>query len=309
MPFGFPRDHSLEPIRDTAGCIPAFLLRRVEAVTGAIELSCALADSGLLRLTVSIVNRSSPTEGELAGAEAVLPRTFASAHTILRADKARFVSLTNPPREAAVAAAACRNFGTWPILVGDEAQGDCDTILSSPIILPDYPQLAPESPGSLFDGTEIDEILSLRILTMTDDEKREMRGVDDAARRLLERTESLPPDRFLALHGTMREVPSFDEAIFGGSTRIDSVEVAGRRLCAGDSVRIRPRARADVMDLALAGQRATIEAVEQDAEGKVHLALVLDNDPGRDLGLRRQPGHRFFFGADEVEPCAPEAPR
>ncbi len=77
-------------------------------------------------------------------------------------------------------------------------------MLSSPIILYDYPQIAPESPGDLFDGAEIDEILMLRIMTLTDDEKREMRQSDDRARQILERTESLPDEQFMKLHGVLR---------------------------------------------------------------------------------------------------------
>jgi hydrogenase maturation protease len=77
----------------------------------------------------------------------------------------------------------------------------------------------------------------------------------------------------------------------------------------GDRVRLRPRKGGDVMDLALAGQAAIIESIEQDYEGKLHVCVVLDDDPGRDLGMLRQPGHRFFFDADEVEPLPPkEAP-
>ena len=79
-------------------------------------------------------------------------------------------------------------------------------MLSSPIILYDYPQIAPESPGSLFDGTEIDEILTLRIMTLTDDEKREMRNADDRARQILERTETLPAEQFMKMHGAMKGV-------------------------------------------------------------------------------------------------------
>ena len=70
----------------------------------------------------------------------------------------------------------------------------------------------------------------------------------------------------------------------------------------GDRVRIRPKSRADAMDMMLDGKTAVVEAVEQDAEGKFHLALVLDDDPGKDLGMLRQPGHRFFYGIEEVEP-------
>ena len=97
---------------------------------------------------------------------------------------------------------ACRNVGGWPVLVGEE--GTRDTMLSSPIILYDYPQIAPESPGDLFDGTEIDEILTLRIMTLTDEEKRAAIGLDSRARDLLSRTENLSREQLYDLHGVMR---------------------------------------------------------------------------------------------------------
>jgi len=84
------------------------------------------------------------------------------------------------------------------------------------------------------------------------------------------------------------------------------VEIGGTTVRAGDRVRLRPRAGGDIFDLALAGQIATVEALEQDYEGKVHVCVVLDDDPGRDLGLLRQPGHRFFFDKQEIEPLPPE---
>jgi hypothetical protein len=89
---------------------------------------------------------------------------------------------------------------------------------------------------------------------------------------------------------------------FEGRTPIESVRVFGRDLRAGDRVRLWPKQGADIMDLALAGKVATIEAIERDYEEQVHLAVVVDDDPGRDLGLLRQPGHRFFFSPAEVEP-------
>ena len=125
-------------------------------------------------------------------------------HTALTVEDGEFISLLDPPAEFSEAVAQCRNIGTWPVLVGIEGQRD--TMLSSPIILYDYPQIAPESPGDLFDGTEIDEILTLRIMAMTDEEKHEMRGVDDRARRILERTEDLPEEHFMKLHGVLRNL-------------------------------------------------------------------------------------------------------
>ena len=115
-------------------------------------------------------------------------QSLVSTHVILGVESGEFVSLLEPPDEVQPFVAQCQNVGVWPVLVGDEGQRD--TLLASPIILYDYPQIAPESVGDLFDGTEIDEILSLRILTLTDDEKREIRDSDERARQILERTES-----------------------------------------------------------------------------------------------------------------------
>ncbi|MGH7936961.1 MAG: hypothetical protein ACREFG_00510, partial [Chthoniobacterales bacterium] len=204
------------------------------------------------------------------------------------------------------AAKACKQIGTWPVMMGDEGKGERDAMLSSPIILYDYPKIAPESPGDLFDGAEIDEILTLRIQTMTDEEKTEMRQVDEQARRILERTENLAEADMLKMHGVMRSPrgPQSHEEFFNPNKPIEQVTVAGVSLKVGDRVRVRPRKRADVMDIALDGKIAIIESVMQDVEDQVQFALVLEDDPGRDLGMMRQPGHRFFYGADEVEPLA-----
>jgi hydrogenase maturation protease len=113
-----------------------------------------------------------------------------------------FVSMIDPPGALREQAALCKNVGCWPVLVGDP--GEKDTILSAPIILYDYPKIAPESPGELFDGTEIDEILTLRIMTLTDEEKAAMAAVDERARAVLARTESLGKDEMMSLHGTFR---------------------------------------------------------------------------------------------------------
>ena len=175
-------------------------------------------------------------------------------------------------------------------------------MLSSPIILYDYPKIAPESSGDLFDGTEIDEILTLRIMAMTDAEKNEMQQVDEFTRKILERTESLPPEQLLRMHGTIRENPAFDADFFNPHSKIAGTTVAGVYLQPGDRVRIRPGKRADAMDMILAGKTAVIESLEQDLEGVIHFALVLADDPGQDIGFARMPGHRFFYTSDEVVP-------
>jgi hydrogenase maturation protease len=147
------------------------------------------------------IENTTPTACGL-GRDKALLRAMVSTHTVLRATEGEFASLTDPPPELARAAAACDNQGTWPVLAGEP--GCRDTVLSSPIILEDHPRVAEESPGDLFDATEIDEILTLRILTLTDDEKAELRRTDERARELLERCEALTGDELLRLHGRLR---------------------------------------------------------------------------------------------------------
>ncbi|MDB6030435.1 MAG: hypothetical protein JWM16_773 [Verrucomicrobiales bacterium] len=302
LPFVFPSAYSVEELRNGQGELAGKLIRRQEALEGIIEIVCRPLDARMSLVTVRILNRTAMEETALDNADAVLMRTFASAHTILTIHGGEFVSMMDPPAEHQACVDACKNIGTWPVLVGDEQRGQRDTMLSSPIILYDYPKIAPESPGSFFDSTEIDELLTLRVITMTEEEKSDMRQIDEQARRVLERAETVDGAHLMKMHGTLRDLRSFDEQIFGNNVQLQGVSVAGVHIRPGDRVRIRPRAGGDVMDLALAGKIALIEAVEQDVEQRIHLALVVEDDPGRDLGLLRQPGHRFFFGVDEVEP-------
>ena len=307
IPFSFPASRTLEPILDHREHIAGVIVRRLETVEGIVELAAEPVNAAVFKITVRIVNRTPVPAALLGDPNEIVMRTFASTHTILHARQGEFLSLIDPPATYAQVVETCRNLGTWPILVGDEEKKERDTMISSPIILYDYPKIAPESPGDLFDSGEIDEILTLRIMTMTDDEKREMRAVDEQARRILERTEALPGEDLLKMHGVMRgAAATLDESFFNPAARVESVTINGIALRQGDLVRVRPKSRADAIDMALAGKIAMIESIEQDAEDKTHLALVLEDDPGRDLGLLRQPGHRFFYGTDEVEPLEGE---
>lgn len=305
LDFYFPGTQTEEKLYDADGMIAGIIRRRQHAMAGDIVVAVEPMEGDASKVTVRISNRTPMPEGEVENADAVLLSTCASTHTILRTQKAEFISLTDPPADYALATTRCENVGTWPVLVGDEALEECDTMLSSPIILYDYPQIAPESAGDLCDGLEIDEMLTLRMLTMTDDEKAEMRSVDAYARRMLERTESLREEDLMKMHGTMRDVQFpgggnfFDES--DANARLESACVGGVWLQPGDRVRIKPKNRADAIDMMLAGKIAVIEAIEQDAEERIHLALVMEDDPGRDLGMMRKPGHRFFYEPDEVE--------
>ena len=191
-------------------------------------------------------------------------------------------------------------------MVGND--GDRDLLLSSPVILYDYPKIAPESAGDLFDGTEIDEILTLRILALTDEEKSEMRQGDERARRMLERVEA-NPEHLANLHGAIRSIDKieprdppqysgiaeraqiserndWDAAVQDwspfeqeGEPGLESVNVRGVELRCGDRVRLCPNKKADIIDMALAGQTALIESIEQDYEQQVHLAVILEDYP------------------------------
>ncbi len=205
-PFRLSAQLEKQAIRNEGGLIVGIIERQRAGVAGTIEFAAERLAESFFKLTARIANTSKIDLTAACTREEALAQSLVSAHTILEARGGEFVSLIDPPESCRDFAAACRNVGTWPVLVGEEGQRD--TLLSSPIILYDYPRTAPESPGDLFDGAEIDEILSLRIMTLTEEEKREMRQSDDRARRILERTESLPEEQFMKLHGALRGLHS-----------------------------------------------------------------------------------------------------
>jgi hypothetical protein len=269
---------------------------------------------GLYRLAITVANETPASSG--IARSIALQTAFNSAHLLLHAEDGAFVSMLEPSPAHAAAVAGCKQQGVFPVLVG--GSGDRSLMLCSPIILYDYPQIAPESAGDFFDGTEMDEMLALRVLTLTDDEKAEMRRSDLHASAILDRTESLPSDHLAKLHGAVRGMKPATSApaqdFFGvledwdpfaeEHKPVEFVTVFGIDLRTGDRIRLWPQKRADIMDLAMKGKIAIIEAIEQDLEGNVQFAVVLEDDPGRDMGMLRQAGHRFFFTPDEIEPLA-----
>src|SRR5262249_47937793 len=182
-----------------------------QTISGEIKICAQKSVESVFKLSVVIRNLTPFADADQRSRDDALMHSFVSTHTILEVQQGSFVSLLDPPADCKAAASACVNIGTYPVLVGDESDRSC--MLSSPIILYDYPQIAPESAGDLFDGTEIDEILTLRIMTLTDDEKREMRGVDERARMILERTEKIPAEQMWKMHGAVRGLrrPGEDE--------------------------------------------------------------------------------------------------
>ncbi len=200
--FQEPAGEQIEPLRTASGLVAGVCLRRRAALHGALQASGMICGDDVARVTVRVVNQALTDGSNERGA--ALMQSLVSAHLIARVRDGAFCSLLDPPPELRAAASACRQHSVWPVLAGEE--GTHDTLLCSPIVVYDYPRLAPESRGDFFDGTEIDEMLSLRVLTLTDAEKLEMAQADELTRRLLERTEAMGEAELMSLHGTLRDM-------------------------------------------------------------------------------------------------------
>jgi hypothetical protein len=303
--------------------------RRREPLTGALSVRATPVAGPwrAVRLRVRAENRTA-ADPVPARREDALPSALVAAHLILSVSGGEFVSMTDPPMWARAAVAECENIGAWPVLAGAGGAGSAGSagsggsagrqvMLSAPIILYDHPELAPESPGELYDGTEIDEILTLRTLALSDQEKLEARATDPRAAALIDRVDSMDAQTLGRLHGTIRgagpprqarqarqddpAVPWWDpDAEAAVSPDTDAVIIGGLRVRRGSRVRLRPGARrADAQDMFLAGRIAEVQAVLLDVDDNPYLAVSLADDPDSDLRVAH--GRFLYFAADEVE--------
>ncbi len=280
---------------------------------------------GFLRLELGVENI---TPARTRTKDDAIRSSFIGAHLLIEAEGQSFVSLLEPPDEAVAAVASCQQRRCWPVLAGPS--GSADVVLASPIILYDYPEIAPESPGALFDGCEIDEILTLRVMTMTESEKAEARATDPRAREIIERCDAMSVEDLQQLHGILRSPPSemaapgmadpeetpwfetgdvpwwdpaADERV---QPEVDAVLIDGVSVSKGSLVRVHPSRRADAQDLFFSDQVARVTAVLTDVDGSVHVALVLVDDPASDL--HDWYGRYLYFAPDELEPLAGDPP-
>jgi hypothetical protein len=173
-------------------------------LTAYLTIQARTLSSGACKLHLELQNISLLPSGGEARRDEALPQSLVSAHVLLGVTGGEFISLLEPPDLYVADAEACANTGVFPVLAGDEP--DHSILLLSPIIMYDYPKTSPESAGDFFDGTEMDEMLTLRVLTLTDAEKEEMRNGDPRARRILERTEALTGEEMLKAHGIVRPI-------------------------------------------------------------------------------------------------------
>ncbi|HEY5430580.1 MAG TPA: hypothetical protein VIK04_15795, partial [Solirubrobacteraceae bacterium] len=224
---------------------------------------------------------------------AALARSLISTHPVLRVAGGRFVSALERP---------CGSVNTFPVLVGDAD----DVMLGAAIILPDHPQIAPESRGGLFDSTEIEEALLLHVQALSDGERAEIERHDPAVREMIARAAAATPQDIVALHGRVtlrdpetREPPTEPPGLLDPRAGETAVEVDGKSFRQGGKVVIRPGPDADLEARMLDGRTATIERILTDYDGRTHLGLTIDGDPGQEL-MRDAGRFRYFF-APEVE--------
>jgi len=321
--FEFPASRTTEAIVTKSGHRVGRFVRESTTVKGTIRVSAEpIEESRALRKLHLRIENMTPWSDASASRDVVMRSSLIGVHALIEAKRGKFVSLIDPPEWAKAAAQKCSNVRTWPVMVGED--GDRDVVLSSPIILYDYPQIAPESPGDLYDATEIDEILTLRTMTLTDDEKRQARATDPRAAAIIDRVDDMPPEMLDKLHGALRYLrgattadtetavennsagvepppwwdPGADASV---SPETDSVQVGDVSVSKGCRVRLRPGPRrSDAQDMFLAGKTARVEAVYFDVEEHEYLAVTLEDDPAAEF--MQTHGRFLYFYPDEVEP-------
>ncbi|RUP27988.1 MAG: hypothetical protein EKK51_25070 [Mycolicibacterium sp.] len=271
-------------------------------------------DGDLLRISLEIRN----TAAAPADKDTAIARSLIGTHLITAVTGGEFVSLLEPPESAMDAVGRCLRHRCFPVLAGPP--GDTTLMLVSPIILYDHPEIAEQSEVALFDSTEIDEILTLRVMTMTDEEKAQARATDPRAAEIIDRCDAMSPEALLNLHGVLRnphadteirslipEVPAgmdwwdplADTAV---APSIDAVLVNGVRVSRDSRVRLHPSRRADAQDLFYTDKVARVTCVHETVDGDQQIGVVLEDDPAAEM--HDWYGRYLYFAPDEVEPLS-----
>lgn len=314
-----------EILRAADGSVAGQLLRTRSSLDAQLTLAVEplVGPYGVRRLRLRLENTTPWTPSGLSTPDRpeALRRALVAAHLVICVEGGSFLSLIDPPEWAKGYVELCEQVGTFPVLAGPA--GDHSLVLASPIILYDHPEVAPESASQFCDATEMDEMLTLRTLTLTDAEKRLVRGSDPRAAALVDEIDNLPPELMDRLHGAIRSMTSVARPVglpappkpqdpgevlpwmnaevdgrFDPDT--DVVVVAGVPVSKGSAVRLRPGARrADAQDMFLEGRTATVEAVLSDLDGAQHLAVSLDDLAEHGVNPH---GRFLYFAPDEVEP-------
>jgi hypothetical protein len=293
------------------------LVRQRQEVLGVLAVTSE-PDGELCRMTVRVSNLGDCARDK----NDAIARSLIGTHVIAEVVGGQFVSLLEPPPNATDAVSRCSQHRCFPVLAGPA--GTQDILLISPIILYDHPEVAEQSSTALYDCTEIDEILTLRVMTMTDEEKAQARATDPRAARIIDQCDAMSPEAMARLHGVLRDphargiaaglLPEVPEGVdwwdplADNAVRpeVDAVLVNGVRVARGSRVRLRPRRNADAQDIFVAGRTARVTSVHEDVEGNKHVGVVVDDDPAADL--HDWYGRYLYFSPDEIEPVEAEQP-
>jgi hypothetical protein len=301
-----------ELLHDSDGILRGRFVRTRETVHGRARIRVRRMEGPFpyFKVTVTVEN-TTPWSGGGSHRDDAMGHSLIAVHIMLAIDEGKFISLLDPPPDAEAVATSCTSEGCYPVLIGSD-----DVVLASPIILYDHPEVASQSPGDLYDSLEIDEILALRVMTLTDQEKSEARGTDPRAAAIIDRCDDLSPETMGQLHGQMRPVAPLDVPQFGDEVGAvewwdpdvdasfdpwtESVWISGVEITKGSAVRLQPSHRADAHDIFLTGMSATVAGVFTDVDGDQHVAVTVDDDPASQELLWQ--GRYLFFHPDEVVP-------
>jgi hypothetical protein len=269
-----------------------------DAVGGHARMSATPLDGGLHRIALCAHNSTAVPEA-LDRATA-LRSAMLSTHLVVQAPGSRFASPVAPGPGAAPAVADCDHVNIFPVL----ATHSDDTVLGAAIVLPDHPQIAPESHGDLFDATEIEEALLLHVLALSDGERAAIAEQDPKVRAMLERAEAAGPEEIARLRGrvTIGEIAPEHRPGPADVAGEPEVRVAGVTYRRGAKVWLRPLPGRAPQDSVWADRLATIERIYRDYEDGVHIAVTVDDDPGQPL--MRDIGRYLYFKPSEVEVVA-----
>ena len=317
--------------RDTEDVDGGRLIRTRAAISA--ELSVKVEHDSdtadLNRVSVAVRN----TGAAAADKDTAIASSLIGTHVIAEVVGGEFVSLLEPPDSAAGPVSHLIQHRCFPVLAG--RPGERDLLLISPIILYDHPEIAEQSEGALYDSTEIDEILTLRVMTMTDEEKAQARATDPLAAAIIDRCDSMSPEAMQQLHGILRNPRAVGAGLEHNDTRLDELDeqmrsaglipeipegvdwwdpvadtavrpdldavlVNGVRVAAGSRVRLRPSRRADAQDIFFAGKTARVTSVHEDVDGQQYVGVIVEDDP--DVEMPDSYGRYLYFAPDEVEP-------
>ena len=288
---------TVDVVHDSADTLAARIRRRRRPLVIVVSLGITRCES-LLKIRIRVENITACAATMLTERDEAVRQSLSGTHVIMAIDGGAFLSLLDPPETASALAASCVNTRTFPVLAGPT--GSRQVMLSSPIILYDYPAVAPESQGDLCDGTEIDELLTLRVRTLTEDEKREARATDVRAAEIVDRCDVASPEALAQLHGTCRSLESFLNPPDEPQPEDASIVVDGRRIGRGSRVGLQPARVTDSLDICLAGRTGVVSAVYRTLEDQPYIAVTLDDDPfgGEGAKYRRS----LFFHPEELVP-------